>query len=203
MKYQILFIAAFLLQCQTNTQQRIIAIQPFEDINQVYLDSLKEGLSHSYKSKVVFLDHIQLPPSTFIKVKTPRYRADKLIAYLKKTKPDSVDYIIGVTQKDISTTKRSKNGQIKKPVQRYTDWGIFGLGYRPGPSCILSTYRLKGKGNKTLIKRIQKVGIHEIGHNLGLKHCPNKTCVMQDAAESIKTIDGVKGSLCKDCKGAI
>lgn len=42
------------------------------------------------------------------------------------------------------------------------------------------------------IERIKKICIHELGHNLGLKHCEfHEKCVMRDAAETIKTIDYV------------
>ena len=48
--------------------------------------------------------------------------------------------------------------------------------------------------------RMQKIAIHEIGHNLGLQHCADTTCVMQDAVESIKTIDRSTQTYCPACK---
>lgn len=50
------------------------------------------------------------------------------------------------------------------------------------------------------MERLKKVTMHELGHNLGLPHCPNKHCFMQDAAETIKTIDGVELNLCEECR---
>ena len=58
---------------------------------------------------------------------------------------------------------------MKKPKSKYEDWGIFGLGYRPGNAAMVSTFRLRKPG--LTIERLQKVVTHEIGHNLGLKHC--------------------------------
>lgn len=134
-------------------------------------------------------------------LKTPRYRADSLLIDLAQHKPDSLDYIIGLTQVDISTTKRDAQGQILTPIEKYTDWGIFGLGYRPGPSCVVSTYRLKHTNHTTFVSRLKKIAIHEIGHNTGLPHCQaSPHCVMQDAVESIRTIDAADMQLCKSCR---
>ena len=118
---------------------------------------------------------------------------------MRNEKPDSIHHILGLTTKDISTTKKDALGNTRKPEKKYKDWGVFGLGYCPGGSCIVSTYRFK---NNTLkfVDRFKKICVHEIGHNLGLKHCPNESCVMRDAAESIKTIDLVELNLCDACR---
>ncbi len=68
----------------------------------------------------------------------------------------------------------------------------------------MSTYRIKSADSKKFISRFKKVCIHELGHNMGLKHCKdNANCVMRDAAETIKTVDQVDLKLCKDCKSKI
>ena len=145
------------------------------------------------------LESKAIPKSTFINVKSPRYRAHKILKLLRNEKPDSIHHILGLTNKDISTTKKDALGNTRKPEKKYKDWGVFGLGYCPGGSCIVSTYRFK---NNTLkfVDRFKKICVHEIGHNLGLKHCPNESCVMRDAAESIKTIDLVELNLCDACR---
>jgi archaemetzincin len=57
----------------------------------------------------------------------------------------------------------------------------------------------KEKAPKKFGLRFRKVVIHEFGHNWGLPHCPDKTCVMTDAVESVKTIDNAKLALCEKC----
>ncbi len=192
------------LLCLSCTNENIvIGIQPIGDVSRVYCDSVKSALEEVYGSEVLLLPEIKIPQHTFINVKSPRYRADKLIKHLKENKPSNVTYTIGLISKDISTTKRGEDGEIKKPKSKYEDWGIFGLGYRPGPSCIVSTYRLKNKNQGLFYSRLKKIAVHEIGHNLGLPHCPDKNCVMQDAAESISTIDNVSMVLCDKCRRKI
>jgi archaemetzincin len=136
----------------------------------------------------------------FTEVKSPRYRADKMINLQKKNKADSLDFVLGLTSKDISVTKKDKSGKIKTPTYKYADWGIMGLAYCPGNSCIVSTFRIQHSNPKIHFTRFKKVAVHEFGHNLGLPHCPNKTCVMTDAVESVKTIDNAKLALCEKCK---
>ena len=78
-----------------------------------------------------------------------------------------------------------------------------GLAYCPGNSCVVSDFRLKTKNKALHIARFKKVIIHELGHNFGLPHCPDKKCVMTDAVESIKTIDNAKPGLCNTCKNKL
>lgn len=168
------------------------------------IDSIQSAIKKTYNIDVFQLKQIELPQHAFVDIKSPRYRADSLIKYLKTYKPDSLNYILGLTTKDISTTKRDKNGALKKPEYKYKDWGVFGLGYVPGPSSIVSTYRYKDTNKKLFIERVQKISAHELGHNFGLPHCKSGLpCIMKDAAETIKTVDEVDLILCESCKSRI
>jgi archaemetzincin len=77
------------------------------------MDTIKQDYEKFFNRKVVILNKTDIPQSTFVNIKSPRYRADLLIRYLRKNKPDSIDYIVGLIAKDISTTKKDKNGNIK------------------------------------------------------------------------------------------
>ena len=145
-----------------------------------------------YHAKVLILNPVNLPSSAYY---TPRarYRADKLIAFLKTAKPSKYKYVIGLTTKDISTTKGD-----------FFDWGIFGLGYCPGPSCVVSTFRYKKDVSEQVFHdRFLKICLHEIGHNLGLPHCKTPGCMMNDAKGKISTVDHAEMDLCKICKRRI
>ena len=188
-----------LAACNTKQNTPVIAIQPIGKVSADKITVVKHALNSVYHYQVLVLPAIQPPQQAYVNIKTPRYRADKLIAYLKDIKPDTVDYIMGLTGYDISITKKDMFGRIKEPQSRYEDFGIFGLGYMPGKSCVVSYYRL-GNSIATLHNRLAKIGVHELGHNLGLNHCTNKTCVMADAVEKISTIDNAEMKLCGGCK---
>lgn len=192
---------SFVLGCSPKPPQ--IAIQPMGGFPIHLSDTVAHTLLRIYGFPVIILPDVAIPKHTFIQVKSPRYRADKLIRFLKEEQSDSVDYTLGLLTKDISTTKYDKWGEVLKPAEKYEDWGVFGLGFRPGPSCVVSTYRFKKRATSKFMMRLKKISVHEIGHNLGLAHCPNKNCVMTDAAESIKTIDHVVLGLCEDCENAL
>lgn len=196
----VLLFTAFLSSCIK--RERLVFLQPYDNYPIEYTDSVSKAVTHTFGFKTITLSPQPHTKKNFVQIKSPRYRADSIIRDLKRNLPDSVDAILGLTNKDISTTKRKRNGMIKEPVSKYKDWGVFGLGYRPGKSCVVSTYRFETNNRKLFFSRLKKVSLHEIGHNLGLKHCPNH-CLMKDAAETIKTIDSVPLALCKDCKKKI
>lgn len=198
----IFFLLLSLLGCNSKKEKVLVGIQPFENFDKDLCDSLKAAMETYYGFSVHILPSIQLPSSAFINIKSPRYRADSLISYLRKVKSDSVDYIMGLTNKDISVPKLDEDGNVKQPAWKYNDFGIFGLGFRPGVSCVVSTFRLNASHHEFL-SRLKKVALHELGHNLGLEHCDANKCFMRSAAEKIQTVDQVKLELCESCKRKI
>lgn len=186
-----------------NKQEIIVAFQPYSGFSDSEVKRLEQTVTNYYGVSTTALPKTTIPQRFFINIKAPRFRADSIIKDLKRNKPDSIDYIIGLTPKDISFTKKNAAGITKSPEYKYKDWGIFGLGYRPGPSCVVSTYRIKGHNTNHTFERLQKIVLHELGHNIGLPHCPNEYCFMRDAAEKISTIDAVEMNLCDACKEKI
>jgi archaemetzincin len=192
-------IILVLFSCSNSDKNKTVAIQTLNGFPLELTDSIRNSIEDYYHFKTVIYNDIKIPQRFYINVKSPRYRADSIINYLRVIKPDSINYIIGLTTVDISTTKRDENGVIRNPEYKYKDWGVFGLGYRPGASCVISTFRVKTGNKKQYYERMQKIALHELGHNLGLPHCENKNCLMRDAAETIKTIDQVNLNLCQKC----
>ena len=174
------------------TKSTTILVQPldFEDVK--LLTFVKNGIEKYYHFNVLLLKSKPIYNDAYYKPRN-RYRADKLIKILKAAKTNEANFIIGITQKDISTTK----GKIP-------DFGIMGLGYCPGISCVVSTFRIHTEDYKLLQNRLLKITLHEIGHNLGLPHCTNSdVCFMQDANASIQQIDKAQLDLCTQCKKKI
>src|SRR3569833_150006 len=97
---------------------RVFAIQPFSDMPSSQATSIYEMLK-KINPRTLIRKPISLPGSAFYSTRN-RYRADSIIKYLDHfAGTDTV--FIGLTSKDISTTKEN----IK-------DWGIMGLGAEPG-----------------------------------------------------------------------
>jgi archaemetzincin len=180
-----LFFAAVCPGCNSLPEKKLvpvkIVIQPFMDMPEKNVDFLRGELMKLYPY-VEVRKAIALPSSAYYG-KRKRYRADSLIRYLKDRTHEG-QITIGLTNKDISHT----NGNI-------IDYGIMGLGYRPGKSCITSTFRLS-KNN--MEEQFFKLAIHEIGHTQGLDHCSSEACYMRDA-EGRNHFDELK-RLCGKCR---
>lgn len=181
-----------------------VLIQPYGDFSPALADTVKAAIENNYGFDVRIAPPIDLPKAAFTQVKSPRYRGDSLIAMQWRAKPADMSFVLGLTNKDISTTKRGPDGLPKEPAWKYQDWGVLGLGYRPGGSCVVSTFRMGPAGTARFMDRLSKVCLHELGHNLGLPHCTNDPkCVMRDAAETVKTVDQVDAKLCGRCSMAV
>jgi archaemetzincin len=159
-----------------------IDIVPFTDVplgltNYIF----KEFIKIYPNSKL--LNPIPLPGSAWYPARN-RYRADTLLRQLSAKTPLG-HVTLALTTKDISCT----NG-------KFADWGIMGLSYCPGKACVASIHRLKN--NK---EQFFRIAIHELGHTQGLPHCPNASCLMQDAKG--KSIPVFVKDFCKECKNVL
>ncbi|MBF4467304.1 Zn-dependent protease [Flavobacterium sp. LC2016-12] len=191
MKYYFLILLFSLISCtkkdnensvEKGESQKVIVIQPLGNFE---LEQSSKVFSEirTINPNVVLKKNIPFPKNAYYKPRN-RYRADSIIKNLKNyVGRDSV--IVGLSHSDISTTK---NG-IK-------DWGIMGLGYRPGKSCVVSDFRLDAR-NKN--QQFYKLVLHELGHTAGLPHCKVKTCLMRDA-EGGNPLDEEK-DFCRNCSG--
>ena len=191
-----------------------LAIQPFGNVSKEEVLAVKKSILQYYELQIKVLPNISLPKNCnntavgeFLKTKLAlRYRADSLLIFLKKNKPKGIQYILGITNEDITCTNRDKNGQITYPSWMHSDWGIFGLGYCPGSACIISSFRLKFDNPipKKLHERLSRVARHEIGHNFGLPHCTQKklNCFMAQVnlQNALLSLDTESDSLCSLCK---
>lgn len=182
-------------------QSKTIGLVPFGNISEAEVDSVKSSIKRMYKTDVVILNSEKMPAMAYTTIRYPRYRADSLLNWLTNYCPDTLRMVVGLTNKDISITKYNKGTkEIKEPKWKYKDFGIFGLGRIRGNACIVSSNRLhKNVSKNVFYERLNRIACHEVGHVHGLRHCPNKNCLMNDANESIKTIDQSTGDLCKSC----
>lgn len=180
------FCLAFLLP----PKDRIIYIQPLGDVDSVVLKKVTLSIENFYGFKCVQRKPIPLTTDVLADSKK-RYEASKILK-----KYNSRDNVLLVTEKDIAYHDKKRNVR---------EWGIIGLGYRPGNVCVISTYRIKRNTTRARFEdRLKKVSIHEIGHNLGIDHCTkNKECIMNDANGTVAQIDREKMFICDNCRNSI
>ena len=184
-KILILLLLFFLASSFVNTKPKTIYIQPLGGVNQEYIDYIKSSVKNFYGYDCVIKSKLNLTTDILAGSRT-RYEAGKILK-----KYNSKENVLLITEKDIAHRKSND----------FPEWGVFGLGFRPGTTCVISTFRLKKKVSKAkFLDRLKKVALHEIGHNLGLEHCTNnKECLMNDAGGTVKQVDREKVWFCSKC----
>jgi archaemetzincin len=157
-----------------------IVVQPYDDIPVQTTTYVYTHLKQLY-ANVRLAKPISMPKAAFYKPRQ-RHKALGLIDALAKAASDT-EVILGITCRDVSLTRDDGS-----------DWGIMGLAYQPGSSCVVSGYRL----HKTnLNEEFFKVVLHEIGHTRGIRHCSRDNCFMRPAEG--RNVTAEVHIFCQDC----
>jgi archaemetzincin len=182
-----LFLLAAINSSCSKPVPKTIHIQPLGKVSPVYIQLVKESVKSFYGYNCVVKSRLEVTNAMLGRVKK-RIDANKALRSNKTS-----ENMLFITERDISHNNKEKADP---------EWGIMGLGLRPGKTAIISTFRLKkGVSQQKILERLKKVALHEIGHNLGLAHCTNNNrCMMTAAKGTVKQVDFMKVWLCEKCK---
>ncbi len=92
-----------------------------------------------------------------------QYLGDALLRALEDVEEPGWTRIIGVTSRDLYA-----------PGLNF----VFGQARYPGRVAVVSTARLRHPEDAVFVRRLSTEILHELGHTVGLGHCPDPTCVM-------------------------
>ena len=187
-------------------EDRTLVITPLGRVNPLYIQWTREALEKTYKMPIQVEKSLPLKPEYYYPPTTRRNKlnADQILKIFKS----SNEIPVLITESDIGHKRIINNDTID-------DYGIIGigkLGKRRQNSLtkdnelalIISTFRIKNTTNDNFRKRLYKVTIHEIGHNLSLPHCKYQSnCVMVDARGKATTIDKANEAFCQQCRNII
>lgn len=115
-----------------------------------------------------------------------------ILAQLQGRRPAKDSVLLGVTALDLYV-----------PILTF----VFGEAQLSGPCAVISTYRLSDeyyglpRNEETLVERMLKELLHELGHTQGLRHCSDWRCVMS-SAHTVERIDVRAAAYCRECATA-
>ena len=169
-----------------------IGILPIGQVDPALLHKIEENIAKVFPETNCFImkEKVALPEAAFDKNRK-QYRSNQILAliqsYTEKTK--KANHILGVMDADIFV-----------PELNF----VFGEATISGKAALISLWRLKPEFYKSksdpelYAERVQKEAVHEVGHTLGLKHCPRSSCVMH-FSNSIFDTDKKQNLFCDDC----
>jgi archaemetzincin len=170
-----------------------IYVLPVGKVEAAELRIIESALTAFFPIEIKRLPGIGLPRRAYYPPRN-RFRADKLLDHVESLKlPEDGRTILAVTAAPISITK----GKIY-------DWGIIGYVAIGGKICAYSTYYVKRglRDPEQARERIGKIAVHEFAHNLGLRHCKVRGCLMEDAQGTPLTFDRVY-DFCPRCRAQL
>ncbi len=91
--------------------------------------------------------------------------------------------ILGVTRYDICT-----------PILTF----VFGESQLGGKAALISLYRITDEQKEVTCTRAAKIGLHEVGHLLGIGHCRTSGCLMCFSA-NLEKLDRLQLWFCEAC----
>ena len=125
----------------------------------------------------------ELPPEAYVPDRG-RWDADRI---LEELPPSVGETLVAVTGEDLFA------GGLKF---------VFGLADAERRVALVSVARLRSRSPAATGARLVKEVVHELGHTLGMAHCPDPTCVMH-FSNSLADTDGKGSTLCESCEARV
>jgi len=168
-----------------------VAILPIGQVDKEALQFIQHGLKDVFpETEVILLETVMPIPREAYNSSRQQYHSTNILIKMNHyVKGVEAQYVLGVTEADLYV-----------PNLNF----VFGEAQHPGKIALISMLRLKpefygeSSDNQLFRMRTLKEAVHEIGHALGLGHCPSPLCVMF-FSNSIRDTDRKSAKFCDDC----
>lgn len=165
-------------------------VVPIGEVDKRLVVAVAQEVARTYGMLPQIADTSTALPPTGLHPVRGQYLASTLRACLRPDDRRSEVFVLGITEADIYA-----------PGVNF----VFGEADLPGNVAVLSLAHLRPTtpgghiSYSHLAERAVKVGVHEVGHLLGLEHCRDERCVMQ-FANSAAVLDATPCELCPACR---
>lgn len=161
---------------------------PFGEIPAPVLSYLQRILGERFGYRVETRDRMPLPGQSFDSARG-QYHSSLILGHLRKNPPSAAEKVLGIVDADLYV-----------PGLNF----VFGEADLKGCCALISLARLRQEfyglpaDSGLFYQRMAKEAVHEIGHTLGLNHCPDVGCVMH-FSNSLEDTDTKSSHLCPNC----
>lgn len=165
---------------------------PIGEPDEEIVQEMESVLKRELKFQVSCLGQRPAPAGAFDRQRN-QWSAVEFMKDLVGTRPNGAVRILGVTSFDLYI-----------PMLTF----LFGQAQLNGAAALISTARLRQQfyglppNSDLLLARVRKETLHEMGHTMGLFHCPDKNCAMS-LSTSLDQVDAKLDRYCPTCANAV
>jgi archaemetzincin len=166
----------------------IIFLAPHEEVETEIVDAIGKHVEQVLGCDVTTLPPAPTPAFAF-DAKRRQYGSTAILGWWGEHLPEPGARVLAVTGVDLFI-----------PMLTF----LFGHAQLDGSLAVISLARLRPEAYgpshdaALLVARARKEALHELGHTLGLTHCPVSSCVMS-LATTIHQVDQKSTRYCADC----
>jgi archaemetzincin len=171
---------------------RTVYVAPVGEVEAAVVDVVALALGSTFGLPVARFPQLPDPVAAFDAARQ-QYSSSAILRDMRFHCPRDPVNFVGITERDLFI-----------PMLSF----VFGQAQVGGPLALVSCARLRQEfyglppNPALLYSRAAKEGIHEIGHTLGMVHCPDAACPMA-LSNTIVQVDRKRDTLCESCAALV
>jgi archaemetzincin len=171
----------------------IIYIVPMGPFDLSDLGKIAENIEKQFEVEAIIFENQGLPHYALDAVRH-QYNSNLILKNLLEVCPPRVLKVLGITVVDLFN-----------PIFSF----VFGEAQFGGKCAVISNFRLQTlsdgqvqPGCPSLVDRMEKEAVHELGHTFGIGHCSDPACVMS-FSKKLERADAKLAVMCPACRNLL